>query len=92
MNKQNEAIALELTRIYIENARNRIISEKRVIEIYQKNLEILNGEAKISCELEDLEYENNSLKYKLKMLKDLCDKDENNFILKDALLKIIGGE
>lgn len=84
-----EQIALELTKLYIEKC--SCISEERVVEIYQNFFNKINGKEEKDIEADELQIKLGDLDYKLQLIEKLLEKDKNNFVLKEDLYEILGG-
>jgi DNA-directed RNA polymerase subunit N (RpoN/RPB10) len=83
---KEEQIALELTRISINDT-----SGKKLLDRYKSYLKELKKDNVIEKEQNKLLDELGTYKYIINAIKELIERDESNFVLKEDLLKKIGG-
>lgn len=87
MNSKDEAIALELTKIYADD---RTLGEDRIYEVFNGYLTKLRDRKKIETSHDELQTKLGNYIVAFDKLKSKMS-DERNFIYKDELRDILGG-
>ena len=91
---EEKQIALELTKLYVENSTCEGIvgiEKENVIDTYLEYIDKLKGKKVENQELDKIMDENSTYKFIFESINNLLKQDNNNFVLKEDIKRILGG-